>query len=93
MVIGLRSWEFHLPGAHSLKEKRAVLSSLKSRLHHQFNLSVAETAHQDAWQRGELTVCVVAADRRQADSILEAADRLVESNPAIRIVDTFGGYR
>ncbi|HLV25241.1 MAG TPA: DUF503 domain-containing protein [Gemmatimonadales bacterium] len=93
MVIGVRSWELHLPGVHSLKEKRAVLSSLKSRLHKQFNLSVAETAHQDVWQRSELSAAVVAADRRQADSILEAADRMVELNPSVRIIDTSAGYR
>lgn len=93
MVIGVRSWDLHIPGAHSLKEKRAVLSSLKSRLRNQFNVSVAETAHQDVWQRSELSVAVVAGDRRQADSILESADRMVESNPSVRIMDTAGDYR
>jgi len=93
MVIGVRTWELHLPGVHSLKEKRAVLQSLKTRLHNQFNVSVAETAHQDSWQRGELTACIVATDRRHADSVMSAADRLVESNPALRIVDTSGGFR
>jgi hypothetical protein len=88
MVIGVRSWELSLPGAHSLKEKRSVLKSLKDRLHNQFNVSVAETAHHDLWQRAELTVCVVATDRRQADSVLAAADRFVESTPLCRIVDT-----
>lgn len=93
MVIGVRSWELQLPGVHSLKEKRAVLQSLKARLHKQFNLSVAETAYQDLWQRGELTACIVSTDRRHADSVLSAADRMVESNPALRIVDTAGGFR
>lgn len=93
MVIGVRSWELQLPGAHSLKEKRAVLQSLKARLHNQFNVSVAETAHQDAWQRGELTACIVATDRRHADSVLSAVDRMVEMHPGLRIVDTVSGFR
>ena len=84
----MRSWELHVPGAHSLKEKRSVVKSLKDRLHNEFNLSVAETAHHDAWQTAELTACVVAVDRRQADSVLASADRLVESNPLCRIVDS-----
>jgi uncharacterized protein YlxP (DUF503 family) len=88
VVIGVRSWELHVPGAHSLKEKRSVVKSIKDRLHNEFNLSVAETAHHDAWQTAELTACTVAVDRRQADSVLAAADRLVESNPRCRIVDS-----
>jgi uncharacterized protein YlxP (DUF503 family) len=88
VVIGVRSWELHVPGAHSLKEKRSVVKSLKDRLHNEFNLSVAETAHHDVWQSAELTACIVAVDRRQADSVLASADRLVESNPLCRIVDS-----
>jgi hypothetical protein len=88
MVIGVRSWELHLPGAHSLKDKRSVVKSLKDRLHNQFNLSVAETGRHDVWQSAELTACVVAVDRRQAESVLTAADRFIESNPLCRIVDS-----
>ena len=88
MVIGVRSWELHIPGAHSLKEKRSVVKSLKDRLHNEFNVSVAETAHQDVWQRAEITACVVSGDRRHAESVLAAADRLVEGNPLCRIVDS-----
>ena len=84
----MRSWELHVPGAHSLKETRSVVKSLKDRLHNEFNLSVAETGHHDVWQTAELTACVVAVDRRQADSVLASADRLVESNPLCRIVDS-----
>ena len=87
-MIGVRSWELHLPGAHSLKDKRAVLSSLKDRLHNEFNVSVAETGRQDAWQRAELTACLVAGDRRQAESVLGALDRFVASNPLCRIIDS-----
>jgi uncharacterized protein len=93
MVIGVRSWELHLPGAHSLKEKRSVLKSVKDRLHNQFNVSVAETAHHDVWQRAELTVCLVATDRRQADAVLGKVDAYVASVPAWRVVDSVGSVR
>ena len=88
MIIGVRSFELHLAGAHSLKDKRSVLKSLKDRLHNEFNVSVAETGRNDAWQSAELTVCLVSADRRHAESILESVDRFVASNPLVRIVDT-----
>ncbi len=88
MVIGVRSFELHLAGAHSLKDKRSVLKSVKDRLHNEFNVSVAETGRHDVWQTAELTVCLVRADRRHAESVLTAVDRFVESNPLCRIVDS-----
>ena len=93
MVVGVRTWELHLPGAHSLKEKRSVLKSMKDRLHNQFNVSVAETAHHDVWQRAELTVALVATDRRQADAVLSAVDAYVAACPAWRVIDSVGSVR
>jgi uncharacterized protein YlxP (DUF503 family) len=80
--------ELHLAACQSLKDKRQVLKSLKDRLHNRFNVSAAETAHHDLWQRAELTVCVVATDRGHAQSVLREADRLVDGADGARIMDT-----
>jgi uncharacterized protein YlxP (DUF503 family) len=74
--------------AQSLKEKRSVVKSLKDRLHDRFNVSAAETGHQDLWQRSEITVCVVAADRRLAESVLQHADDLVANEYRARIINS-----
>lgn len=87
MVIVVISWELHVPAAHSLKEKRSVLARLKARLRNDFNVSVAETGHQDTWQRGELTACLVAGDRRHADAVLGAVERTVDDAPYCRVID------
>lgn len=92
MVVGLITWELHLAGCRSLKDKRQILKSLKDRLHNRFNVSAAETDHQDLWQRAELTVCVVSTDRRHADSVLRQADGLVAAAPGARIVDSSTSY-
>ncbi len=89
MVVGVVAWELEVFGAQSLKEKRSVVKSLKDRLHDRFNVSVAETAHQDKWQKAELTACVVAAERRHADSVLESLDRFVAGDPRARIIDSY----
>jgi uncharacterized protein YlxP (DUF503 family) len=88
VVVGIASWELHLNGCRSLKDKRRVVKSLKDRLHSRFNVSVAETDHQDKWQRAELTCCVVAADRRHAESVLSSVDRMVSSDGLARVVDS-----
>jgi uncharacterized protein YlxP (DUF503 family) len=92
MVVGLAVWELQLLGCNSLKEKRSVLKSMKDRLHNQFNVSVAETAYQDAHQRAELSACVVSGDRSHANSVLDSVDRFVEAEARVRIVDSFTRY-
>jgi hypothetical protein len=88
MVIGVVSWALHIAGAQSLKDKRGVIKSMKARMHNEFNVSVAETAHHDTWQTAELTACVVAVDRVHAEKVLRQVDRFVESNPLCRITDS-----
>jgi uncharacterized protein YlxP (DUF503 family) len=93
MVVGVVTWDLFLSDCASLKDKRRVLQSLKDRLHRQFNVSVAETASHDRWQRAELTCAVVATDRRHAESVLGAADRFVAGHPLTRIVDSTTSIR
>lgn len=82
------TWELQLVACRSLKDKRQILKSLKDRLHNRFNVSAAETAHHDLWQRAELTVCVVSNERGHAENVLREADRLVEAADGARIMDT-----
>lgn len=88
MVVGIVTWELHLSGCQSLKDKRHILTSLKDRLHRRFNVSVAETGHQDVWRRTELSCCVISNSRRHAQEVLGAADRLVSTEPLARIIDS-----
>ena len=93
MVIGVCSWDLSLPECRSLKAKRMVVKSLKERLQHRFRVSVAETRHQDVWTRAELTAAVVAADRAQADSILDKLDRFVEGDGRALILGVDRSFR
>jgi uncharacterized protein YlxP (DUF503 family) len=88
VVVAVVTWDLHLNGCQSLKDKRRIMKSLKDRLHNRFNVSVAETDHQDRWQRAALSCCVVATDQRHAESVLGAADNLVEHEPLARIIDS-----
>jgi uncharacterized protein YlxP (DUF503 family) len=79
-VVGVMSWQLTIPGCQSLKEKRMVVRSLKDRIRHRFNVSVAETAHQDVWTRAELSVALVSADRAFVETVLDKVDRLVSGD-------------
>ena len=89
MIIGVVVWDLHIAGCQSLKDKRQVVKSLKDRLHARFNVSAAETGHQDLHQRAELAVCVVSGDRRHAQEVLSACDSLVEMEGRARIMDSY----
>ncbi len=79
MPIGVLTLELHLPHAHSLKEKRMVLRSLKERLRARFNVAVAELEHQDLWQRSVLGVVSIANDQKAIESLFEAVEREAEN--------------
>jgi uncharacterized protein YlxP (DUF503 family) len=93
MLVGVMAWELELPGCHSLKEKRSTITPVLARLRQRLNVSVAETGHQDAWQRAELACAAVGTDRRVIEETLRAADRLVDQADGVRIMDTMTVYR
>ena len=49
MPVGLLTLELQIQDAHSLKDKRQVLRSLKDKLRRRFNVAVAELDFQDVW--------------------------------------------
>ena len=70
MTIGVLQMDFMVPGAASLKDKRRVLKSIIARMRGKFNCAVAETDHNDLWQRARLTACVVSNESRHANTML-----------------------
>jgi uncharacterized protein YlxP (DUF503 family) len=71
MVVGLLTVELHVPGARSLKDKRAVLRRIKDRLR-KFNVAVSEVEYHDLWQRAALAVVTVSTEEPHADRELAA---------------------
>ncbi len=61
-VLAIRL-QLHIPHSHSLKEKRKVVRSLKERLRHRFNITVAEVGALDKWQVATIMVAMVNKDR------------------------------
>lgn len=87
-AIGVLTLELRIPDAHSLKEKRHHVLSLKERLRHKFNVSVAEIDYQDIWQRALLSVVVVSSSRQFARQVLDAAEDEAAALAGRYLVDT-----
>jgi uncharacterized protein YlxP (DUF503 family) len=87
MVVGVCEVELHIPGCGSLKQKRQVLRSLKDRLRGRFNVAVSETEHHDLWQRATLAIVTISNDAAVVHSILAHAERLVQGESRVELLD------
>jgi uncharacterized protein YlxP (DUF503 family) len=73
--VGILSVELHFPEAGSLKGKRKFVKSAKAQLQNRFGVSVAEVDHHELWQRSRLTLSCVAREYREAQTLLDEAER------------------
>jgi uncharacterized protein YlxP (DUF503 family) len=74
-TIGVLTLEMRLNDAHSLKEKRHVVQSLKERLKHKFNVAVAEIDCQELWQRAVVAAVTVSNDHGHAAAVLQSVEK------------------
>jgi len=75
MVVGVLRLTLYVPGASSLKDKRQVVRKVVDRLRSRFNVSAAEVADNDIWQRAVIGVAAVANDRSFVNEVLDKCAR------------------
>ena len=75
MVVGILRLTLYVPGASSLKDKRQVLRKVVDRLRSRFNVSVAEVADNDIWQRAVVGIAAVANDHSFVNEVLDKCAR------------------
>lgn len=75
MPIGRLTLELSIPHAQSLKDRRQVVRSLKDKLRHSFNLSVAEMNDGGTvWNQATLAIAVVSSSTQLLTQSLESID-------------------
>ncbi len=88
MKVGVSQITLHLPGCHSLKEKRQVIKSVITRVRQQFEVAIAEVDEQDRWQIARLGVSCVSNSSQHIDEILGRVRRYIEeTRPDILVTD------
>ena len=63
MPIASMTIELRIPHAQSLKDRRQVVRSLKEKLAHGFNISIAEMDEAVTWQSASIGVVAISASR------------------------------
>jgi uncharacterized protein len=95
MPIAYLTIELRIEGAHSLKDKRQVVRSLKDRLRNSFNISIAEIDVTDLWQRATLGVVSISGSRDYLEGLMrnvEQAATRQANNLGAEVVDSFMDY-
>ena len=80
MALGKLTLELSIPHAQSLKDRRQVVRSLKDKLRHRFNASVAERNEGGTvWNQATLECAMVTSSMQALEQILASIDRAAAS--------------
>ncbi len=81
MSVGQLTLEIGIEHAQSLKDRRQVVRSLKDKLRHGFNVSVAELDESLVWNRASIGVVAISNSRDylagQLSEVESAAERIL----------------
>jgi hypothetical protein len=88
MTIGTLTLQIDIPGCKSLKNKRSRLKPLLTRLHREFNISVAEVDHHDSWQSAIIACVLVSNSPKHTQRALQNISEWIDSYwPDVTVVD------
>ena len=79
-MLATLTLHLRLPLCASLKEKRGRIKPFMSRLHREFNVSVAEMDLQDKWQETVIVCAMVNSDAVTLRQSLQSVAKWVEAN-------------
>ncbi len=95
MPVALLTLELRIEAAHSLKDRRQVVRSLKDQLRQGFNVSVAELDEAVTWQSATIGVAAISGSRDylrgQIEEVERAAQRMVRALGA-EIADSYWDF-
>jgi uncharacterized protein YlxP (DUF503 family) len=79
MFVGVLRLTLHLPDPGSLKSKRHLVRSAIDRVKAKFNVSIAEVAENDLWQKSVIGVSAVGNDHAFVNESLDKVADFVTS--------------
>jgi len=87
MVVSMLDIIIELPEASSLKDKRRVVSSVKTRLRTKFRISCAEVDLLDSIAFAEIGAALVSNSKEFGESVMHKALAVVEDEFGVRVHD------
>lgn len=77
MPIAKLTVEISIPHAQSIKDRRQVVRSIKDKLRHSFNVSVAELDDASLWNRATLGVVALSASAAYLAGQMQEVDKSI----------------
>jgi hypothetical protein len=87
MKIGALQIELTVIDAMSLKDKRRVIKSIKDRIAHAHNVSIAEVGALDEHRRSILGIAMVGSDGRYIEGALSKLVDFIRATPQVSLLD------
>jgi len=92
MPIAKLTVELDIPHAQSLKERRQVLRSMKDKLRHSFNLSVAELDEGIVWNRATLGIATISSSTSYLTGQIQLIDHAIHRIAAALSAEVLDSY-
>lgn len=84
--------ELSIPHAQSIKDRRQVVRSLKDKLRHNFNVSVAELDDANLWNRATLGIVALSSSASYLAGQMQEVDQTVHrlaSSLSAEVIDSY----
>ncbi|MCM3654045.1 DUF503 domain-containing protein [Metabacillus litoralis] len=82
-MIGYVDCECIIYDSQSLKDKRAVLQRVLTRIKQKYNVSISEIDFQDTWQRTKFGIVAISSSKVQTEKELQSVLHFIDSFPEI----------
>ncbi|MDR2608590.1 MAG: DUF503 domain-containing protein [Treponema sp.] len=87
MIVSMIQFIFEIPEVDNIKEKRRIIRSIKDKLRHRFNMSVAEVDLQNSLSFAQIGGALVSNSRSFGETVLQKAFEMIERDLPVRIQD------
>ena len=95
MAVAQLTLEVRIEGAHSLKDRRQVVRSMKDQLKQAFNISIAEMDEGVTWQSATFGVVAISRSRDYLHGLIEEVERaarLMAAELGADLADSYWEY-
>jgi uncharacterized protein len=86
VIVGIMVLDLHSNSSHSLKEKRQIVSSIKEKLKHKFNISLIESDYQDLWQKIQISIAMIANSKAIIEKAFDQIENFIFLNYPVQLV-------
>jgi len=87
MLLGICTINLYFSNSQSLKDKRNIIKSVKSRIRNHFNVSVSEINNHDLWKNTTLGIACIGNEKRYLNDVINEVIKFIENQNKLQLLD------